>query len=76
MSYVEMMNSVFFELIIFWLMGSFASRTWADVGITLLFTIITFFVAIVLGWQPHVQWANRWVPEWVALENWLGQSTL
>lgn len=33
-------------IIIFWLMGSFASRTWTDVGLTLLFVIIGFAVFI------------------------------
>lgn len=34
------------SIIIFWLMGSFASRTWADVGLTLSFTLCTFFIAL------------------------------
>ncbi len=34
------------SIIIFWLMGSFASKNWSDVGLTLLFTVLTFLVAI------------------------------
>ena len=34
------------SVIIFWLMGSFASKSWGDVEITLLFTIITLIIAI------------------------------
>ncbi|MCP4107095.1 MAG: iron ABC transporter permease [Desulfobacteraceae bacterium] len=34
------------SVIIFWLMGSFGSRTWADVGLTLLFLVIGFLVFI------------------------------
>jgi iron complex transport system permease protein len=33
-------------VIIFWLMGSFASKTWTDVGLTLLFVSIAFLVFI------------------------------
>ena len=33
-------------VIIFWLMGSFASKTWYDAGLTLLFAILTLLVAI------------------------------
>jgi len=34
------------SVIIFWLMGSFASRTWADVGITCIFTLSTLLIAM------------------------------
>ena len=34
------------SVIIFWLMGSFASKTWSDVGITLLFSVFTFALAM------------------------------
>ncbi len=34
------------SVIIFWLMGSFASKTWADVGITIVFLIAGFGVAV------------------------------
>jgi iron complex transport system permease protein len=37
------------SVIIFWLMGSFASRTWADVGLVLLVTIFTLVVALFHG---------------------------
>ncbi len=37
------------SVIIFWLMGSFASRTWADVGLVLLVTILTLVVALFHG---------------------------
>lgn len=37
------------SIIIFWLMGSFASRTWADVGLTFAFTVSTFFIALYYG---------------------------
>jgi iron complex transport system permease protein len=34
------------SVIIFWLMGSFASKTWPDVLLTLVFTIMTFAIAM------------------------------
>lgn len=34
------------SIIIFWLMGSFASRTWPDVWLTLLFVTIGFLVSV------------------------------
>lgn len=34
------------SVIIFWLMGSFASKNWMDVELTLLFTIVTLLVAM------------------------------
>nr|MBF0223479.1 iron ABC transporter permease [Desulfobulbaceae bacterium] len=34
------------SVIIFWLMGSFASKTWSDVLLTLVFTLLTFLVAM------------------------------
>lgn len=37
------------SVIIFWLMGSFASRTWSDVGLVLLVTLFTLIVALFHG---------------------------
>ncbi len=34
------------SVIIFWLMGSFASKTWSDVGITFIFTFVTLLIAM------------------------------
>ena len=34
------------SVIIFWLMGSFASRTWSDAGLVLLFTCLTMIVSL------------------------------
>lgn len=37
------------SVIIFWLMGSFAARTWADVGLVLTATLITLLAALFYG---------------------------
>jgi len=37
------------SVIIFWLMGSFAARTWSDVGLVLIATIITLLAALFYG---------------------------
>ena len=38
-------------VIIFWLMGSFGSKTWSDVGITFLFILIGFLLSINLEYS-------------------------
>ena len=37
------------SVIIFWLMGSFAARTWSDVGLVLLATLLTLVIALYYG---------------------------
>ncbi|WP_276571888.1 FecCD family ABC transporter permease [Desulfonema magnum] len=46
LSFLKYLADEHVSVIVFWLMGSFGSRTWGDVGITLLFVMIGFSISL------------------------------